>query len=176
MKNLYGGMRLSNETPRIEELDFRPRLPAVRLILSCLVFGVLAFAFVNEKWIDFNLAARPMADNLAETVGVGLLLLLSFGFIASYLLLQFRLKFTEAGIRRLTLFPPWFIPWDSVQAARIGSFKGYLALELWVSRRRWICVPLLEYRRGDLLLAEIRRRLPVEVQVSEKQLSQIRDG
>ena len=148
----------------------------MRLILSCLVFGVLAFAFVSQKWVDFNLAARPMAADLAETVGVGLLLLLSFGFIAGFLLLQFRLKFTEAGIRRLTMFSPWFIPWESVRAARVGSFKGYLALELWVSRRRWICVPLLEYRRGDRLLAEIRRRLPVEVQVLEKQLSQLRDG
>jgi hypothetical protein len=169
-------LRLTTHETRIEEIDFGPRLPAVRLILSCLVFCVLAFAFVSQKWVDFNLAGHPMAADLAETVGVGLLLLLSFGFIASFLLLQFRLKFTEAGIQRLTLFSPWFISWNSVEAARVGSFKGYLALELWVSRRRWICVPLLEYRRGDRLLAEIRKRLPVEVQVSEKQLSQLRDG
>jgi hypothetical protein len=169
-------LEVTTQETRIEEIDFRPRLPVVRLILSCLVFGVLAFAFVSQKWVDFNLADRSMASDLAETVGIGLLLLLSFGFIASFLLLQFRLKFTEAGIQRFTLFSPWFIPWNSVQAARVGSFKGYLALELWISRRRWICVPLLEYRKGNRLLAEIRRRLPVEVQVSEWQLSQLGDG
>jgi hypothetical protein len=168
--------RLTTHETRIEEIDFGPRLPAVRLILSCLVFGILAFAFVNQKWADFSLVGRSLFGDLAETIGIGLLLLLSFGFIASFLLLQFRLKFTEAGIQRVTLFPPWFIPWDSVRAARVGSFKGYLALELWVSKRRWICIPLLEYRKGDRLLAEIRRKLPVEVQVSDTQLSQMRNG
>jgi hypothetical protein len=40
-------------------------------------------------------------------------------------------------------------------------------LELWVSRRRCVWVPLLEYGRGRSLLAEIKKRLAVEVEASE---------
>ena len=160
---------------RIEEMDFRPRIPIVRVLLAVVVFGFLAFIFANEKRYEFNLPDRPTASDLVETIGIGLMLVFGFGFITSFLLLPFRLKFTELGIRRFTLFPPWFIPWKSVLVARIGSYKGYLALELSVRRFRWICIPLMDYKAGARLLAEIRRRLPVSVQVSERQLSQLGD-
>jgi hypothetical protein len=157
---------------RIEEIDFRPRLPVVRLVLACLVFGFLSWIFVREKWLEFNMVDRPTSPGvLVEVVGIGLLILAGFGFITSFLLLQFRLRFTEAGIRRLTLFGPRFIPWGGVRAAQLGSYKGYIALELLVSRRRWVCIPVLEYGRGAHLLEEIRRRLPVEVRASERQLA-----
>jgi hypothetical protein len=157
---------------RIEEIDFRPRLPIVRLILACLVFGFLAYIFVREKSFEFNMADRAnSAGLLIEAVGIGLLIVSGFGFIASFLLLQFRLRFTEAGIRRLTFFGPRFIPWSSVRGAQLGSYKGYLALELSVSRRRWICIPVLEYGKGFHLFEEIRKRLPVEVKASDRQLA-----
>lgn len=158
--------------PRIEEMDFRPLFPVLRLLLACLVFGFLGWVFVNEKWLEFNMTGRPTPLSLlVETVGIGILILTGFGFITSFLVLQFRLNFTEEGIHRLTLFAPRFIPWGSVRAAQIGSYKGYLALELLVGRRRWVCIPLLEYGRGAHLLEEIRRRLPVEVQASDRQLA-----
>lgn len=160
---------------KIDEIDFFPRLPIVRLVLTCLAFGVLSWAFVNEVRFEFQLAGPPALGDLVEAVGIGLLLLTSFCFITSFLLLQFRLRFTEAGIRRLTLFGPRFIPWGSVRAAQVESYRGYLTLGLWVSRRRWACVPLLEFRRSACLLAEIRRRVPVEVRASDKELALLGD-
>ena len=158
--------------PRIEEIDFRPRLPIVRLGLACLVFGFLGFIFVREKLFEFSMADHANYPAvLTEAVVIGLLIVLGFGFITSFLLLQFRLRFTEAGIRRLTLFAPRFIPWSSVQRAQLGSYKGYLALELFVGRRRWICIPVLEYGSGFHLFEEIRKRLPVEVQASDRQIA-----
>ena len=159
---------------RIEEIDFRPRLPIVRLILACLVFGFLGFIFVREKAFEFSMAGRAnSAGLLIESIGIGLLMVLAFGFTVSFLLLQFRLRFTEAGIRRLTLFGPRFIPWSSVRGAQLGNYKGYLALELFVSRRRWICIPVLEYGKGFQLFEEIRKRLPVEVHASDGQLAML---
>ena len=160
---------------RIDDIDFSPQVPIVRLILICLAFGVLVWAFVNEVRFQLQLEGRPTRGDLVETAGIGVLLLTSFCFITSFLLLQFRLRFTEAGIRRLTLFGPRFIPWRSVLAAQIENYRGYLVLGLWVSRRRWICVPLLEFKRRGRLLAEIRSRLPVEVRASEGQLAVIGD-
>jgi hypothetical protein len=156
---------------RIEEIDFLPQVPVVRLVLTCLAFGALGWAFINEVWFEFQLAGRLTLTDLVEAVGIGLLLLTGFCFITSFLLLQFRLRFTEAGLRRLTLFGPRFIPWSAVRAAQIESYRGNLVLTLRVSQRRWVCVPLLEFRRSARLLAEIRRRVTVEVRASERQLA-----
>jgi hypothetical protein len=162
--------------PRLEQIDFSPRLPVGRLILTCLVFGFLGWVFVREKQFEFTQPDAPTLRDLLETGGIGLLLLVSFGFITSFLLLQFRLRFSESGIRRFTLFGPWFVPWSAVRTAHVSNYKGYLALELRVSRWRWICIPLLEYRRGARLLNELRTRLPVEVVASEKQLALLSDS
>src|SRR5512139_892646 len=95
---------------RIEEIDFRPRLPIVRLLLAVVVFCFLTFIFADEKRFVFSLPDRPTFSDLVETIGIGFMLVLGFGFITSFLLLPFRLKFSELGIRRFTLFPPWFVP------------------------------------------------------------------
>ena len=160
---------------RIEGIDFGPQVPIVRLVLTCLAFGVLGWAFVNELRFELQQTDRPALGDMVEVIGIGVLLLGSFCFITSFLLLQFRLRFTEAGLHRLTLFGPRFIPWGSVRAAQVESYRGFLVLVLWVSQRRWICVPLLEFKRSARLLAEIRRRVPVEVQVSHKQLALLGD-
>jgi hypothetical protein len=160
---------------RIGEIDFLPRVPVVRLVLTCLAFGVLGWAFVNEMWFEFQLTGPPNFGDLVEAVGISLLLLASFCFITSFLLLQFRLKFTEAGIHRLTLFGPRFIAWGSIQSASVWNLKGYVCLELHVSRWRWVCVPLLEFKRSGQLLREIESRLPVDVRASENQLALLSD-
>lgn len=160
---------------RIDEIDFIPRVPVVRLVLTCLAFGVLGWAFVNEVWFKFQLVGQPSLGDLIEAVGISLLLLASFCFITSFLLLQFRLKFTKTGIHRLTLFGPRFIAWGSVQSASLWNYKGYVCAELRVSRRRWICVPLLEFKKSARLFREIKSRLPVEMRASENQLALLGD-
>ena len=160
---------------RIEHIDFMPRVPIVRLVLTCLAFGVLSWAFMNEVWFELRFTGGMAPADLVEAIGIGLFLLVSFCFITSFLLLQFRLRFTEAGIRRLTLFKPRFIPWGSVRSAEVESYRSYLTLGLWVGQRRWVCVPLLEFRRRARLLSEISKRVPVEVRVSEKQLALLGD-
>lgn len=166
---------MTNES-RIEEIDFSPRVPVVRLILTGLAFGVLGWAFANETWFEFQLAGRLALRDLIEAIGISLLLLVSFCFITSFLLLQFRLKFSEVGIRRLTLFAPRFIKWDSIRSASVWSYKGYVCLELRVSRCRWVCVPLLEYGKGARLFREMKKRVPIEIHVSEKQLAVLSDS
>ena len=163
-------------TSRIEDKDFQPKLPLYRLVLVVIVFGVLGLAFLNDKWSDYKFAGKLELSDLFEFIGIGLILLLGFSFIVAFLLLPFRLRFTELGIRRRTVFGPWFVAWGSVRAAHVGNYKGYQALELRIGRWRWICVPLLEYKNAGALLAEIRSRLPVEVKVSDRQLSLLRDS
>jgi hypothetical protein len=160
---------------RIEEINFHPQLPVVRLALSCLAFGFLFWSFIDECGDKLRQGARTDTAFLVETACISLFLLGGFGFVTSFLLLPFRLRFTEKGIRRLTLLPPRFVPWSAVLAAQVGSYKGYLWLELWVSRMRWVSVPLMEYRKGAELLAEIRQRLPVEVRVTEEQIAHLRE-
>ncbi len=162
-------------TYKIDEIDFRPRVPGVRLVLSCLAFGVLGWAFSNETIFKFQIVGQLTLSYLVEVIGISLLILGGFCFVTSFLLLQFRLRFTETGIRRFTLLGPRFIPWGSVRAAQLESFKGYLMLSLWVSRWRWIYVPLMEFRSSARLFEEIRKKLPVEVRVTENQRALLRD-
>ncbi|MBX3278455.1 MAG: hypothetical protein KF868_10685 [Acidobacteria bacterium] len=160
---------------RLEDMDFKPRTPFLRLALILLVFSFFTFVLITET--KSRLEFSPITDPnfLAETVFVVLLLLLFSGFMLSYLLLQFRLRFTEEGIHRRTLLKPRLIRWDDVKRAQVSGVRGYFALELWVSRRRCVLVPLLEYGRGRSLLAEIRKRLAVEVEVSERNLAVLRE-
>ena len=160
---------------KIDEIGFGPRVPLVRLVLNCLAFGVLGWAFINETMFEFQAVGQRTLSDLVEVIGISFLLLASFSFTTSFLLLQFRLRFTETGIRRFTLLGPRFIPWDSVRAAQLESFKGYLMLSLWVSRWRWIYVPLMEFRSSARLFEEIRRRLPVEVRATENQRALLGD-
>lgn len=154
---------------RLDDMEFGPTLPVFRLALACLLLAFLALVFTNEAAVGRTLGRARTARFVAEAAAAALFMAAAFGLLVSYLLLPFRLRFTEEGLRRWTLFGPRFVPWSAVKKAQIGSYRGYYALELWVTRRRWVCVPLLEYRRGAALLDEIRRRLPVEVAVSSRQ-------
>jgi hypothetical protein len=150
---------------RLDDRDFGPRLPAVRLALACAAFGALGFLFALETRNAYTYGVPATPGFVFERVGIALMLLAAFSCIALHLLLPLRLRFTEAGIRRRTLFRPRFVPWQNVEGARLASFKGGVWLELKVAgRRTWIIVPVAEYRRAATLLAELRRRLSVEVQ------------
>ena len=87
---------------KLEDMDFKPRLPLLRLAILLIVFCFLTFGFITNT--KSRLEFTPITDPgfLSESVFVGLLLLLFLGFMLSYLLLQFRLRFTEEGIRRRT--------------------------------------------------------------------------
>jgi hypothetical protein len=161
--------------PKLEEMDFGARPDFLRLTLACLIFSFLGYLFYLDT--VSRLKDTPVTDPqlVVEKVTVSLFLLATFGFIVSYALLPQRLKFTEEGVIRRTLLPPRFIPWVAVRRAQIGSYKGYYALELWVSGWRWVCVPLLQYKKGASLLDEVRWRLPVEVVASERQLARLSD-
>lgn len=160
---------------KLEEMKFDPRPGRLRLLLVGIVFSFLTAGFIHEtkSRLEFTTITDPRF--LVETIFIALLLLSGAGFLVSYLLLQHRLSFTEKGIHRRTLWPPRFIAWSNVRRAQISNFKGYFALELSVSKRRWICIPLLEYRRSASLMTEIRKRLPVQVVMSEQDLARLRD-
>ena len=59
-----------------------------------------------------------------------------------------------------------------MKRARVGFVVSrggtFLLLELCVNRRRWVWIPLLQYRRSASLFAEIRKRLVVEVEIKGK--------
>jgi hypothetical protein len=99
---------------RFADMDFKPRLPLFRLILLLLVFSFFTFAFVTDTKTRLEFRSVTELGFLAETIFVGLLLLSFISFTLPYLLLQHRLRFTEEGLLRYTLFKPRFIPWKNV--------------------------------------------------------------
>ena len=150
---------------RLDTTDFRPRFPAGRLALACAAFGALGFLFALETRNAFRFGLPVTNGFLAERAAIASFMLLVFSGVVLHLLLPLRLRFTDAGLARRTIFRPRFVPWRSVTGARLTSYKGGVWLELKVAgRRTWIVVPVGEYRRAASLLAELRRRLPVEVQ------------
>ena len=161
-------------------MDFKPRVPRLRVTLTLLVFCFFTFAFITDTKTRLEFRSITELDFLAETVFFAFILLFFLGFMLSYLLLQFRLRFTEEGLERRTLLKPRFIPWSDVKRARVissttGGGRGYYALELWVSSWRCVSIPLLEYGRGRSLIAEIGSRLPVELEVTERDLTLLRE-
>lgn len=164
-----------NGEKRMEEMDFGPRLPFVRITFTLLAFAFLTWAAARETAARLEYA-EPTPGIVAETIFIALMLFAFGGGMTSYLLLPVTLRFTEEGIRRKTILAPRFVPWSAVRSAKIGTYRGYFALEMWIGKYRWITIPLLQYRRGDALLAEIRKRLPVEVAASEKETALLRDG
>ena len=152
-------------------MDFGPGFPLFRLALACAAFGALGFLFALEtrNTLTYNSPVTP--GFWAVRVGIASFLLLAFSSLALHLLLPLRLRFTEAGLARRTVFRPRFVPWRSVTRARLASFKGSVSLELSAAGRRLpFLVPLTEYRRPATLIAELRRRLPVAVEHADGEL------
>ena len=157
---------------RLDTIDFRPDFPFFRLAFLCVGYGMLCLGFALETRNVFTYNSPVTTGTIVERVLIGAMLLSVFASLVLWLLLPFRLRFTEAGILRRTLLRPHFIPWQSVTGASLSTFKASVMLELRVTGRRLpLLVPLTEYRRRATLLAEIRRRLPVEVQDPGGQLA-----
>jgi len=160
---------MHTSTTRFEDMEFKPRLPYIRLIILLLVFCFFTFGFITDTKYRLEFRSITELGVLAETVFVGLLLLLFLGFTLPYLLLQHRLRFTEEGLHRSTLLKPRFIPWGDVKRARMGFVVSrggtLLLLELRVNSRRWVWIPLLQYGRSASLFTEISKRLTVEVEI-----------
>lgn len=163
---------------RLDTIDFGPRFPYGRLAFACAAFGALGYLFALETRNAFKFGVPITNSFVVERACIASFGLLVFSFLVLHLLLPLRLRFTEAGIARRTLLRPRFVPWQNVRGARLTSYKGNLWLELKVTdRRTWIVVPVGEYRRAASLLAELRRRLPVEVQDPGGQLAaRLKDG
>ncbi|HLL76742.1 MAG TPA: hypothetical protein VK421_15920 [Pyrinomonadaceae bacterium] len=163
---------------RLDTMDFRPDFPLFRLLFFCAGYGMLCLGFALETRNVFTYNSPVAAGTIVERVLIGAMLLSVFVSLALWLLLPFRLRYTEAGILRRTVFRPRFIPWQSVTAASLTSFKGSVWLELRATGRRLpVLIPLIEYRRAASLLAQIRRRLPVDVQDPGGQLAaRLSDG
>ena len=149
---------------RLDDKDFGPRLPALRLALVCAAFGALGYLFALETRNTLTYNAPVSTGFWVERAFIAALLAGVFASLTLWLLLPLRLRFTEAGILRRTLLRPRFILWQGVTGAALTSFKASVMLELRVMGRRLpVLVPLTDYSRAAALLAELRRRLPVEV-------------
>jgi hypothetical protein len=150
---------------RLDTRDFGPRTPYGRLALGCLAYGTLGYLLYLDTQNTIKYNSPVSAGFLVERACILAFMLLVWGAIVVHLLLPRRLRFSEAGLVRRTFFGPHFVPWASVKTARLGSFRGYVMLEMKVpGKRGWVSVPVSEYRRAASLLAEIRRRLPVPVE------------
>ena len=157
---------------RLDTIDFGPVFPLFRLALLCAGFGALGLLFALETRNVLAYNSPVSAGFFVERAFIAAMLLSAFAPLVLWLLLAFRLRLTEAGILRRTVFGPRFVPWKNVTAASLTGFKASVMLELRVTDRRLpLLIPLTEYRRPATLLAEIRRRLSVEVQDPGGQLA-----
>ena len=157
---------------RLDTTDFRPVFPLFRLAFLCAGYGMLCLLFALETRNAFTYNLPITTGFVVERVAIGAMLLSVLAGLVLWLLLPLRLRFTEAGLVRRTIFRPRFVPWQGVTAASLTSFKASVWLELRVTARRLpVLIPLTEYRRPASLLAELRRRLPVEVQDPAGQLA-----
>lgn len=157
---------------RLDTIDFRPDFPFFRLAFFCVGYGMLCLIFALETRNQFTYDLPVTTGFVVERLVIGAMLLGVFVMLALWLLLPFRLRFTEEGLRRRTIFGPRFVPWHGVTRARLSSFKQSVMLELNAKGRRLpLLVPVSEYGRRATLLAEIRRRLPVEIEDPAGQLA-----
>jgi hypothetical protein len=157
---------------RLDDKDFGPRVPALRLALLCAAFGALGYLFALETRNTLTYNAPVSSGFWVERAFIAAMLAGAFAPLALWLLLPLRLRFTDAGILRRTLLRPRFIPWQNVTGGAPSSFKANVMLELRVTNRRLpVLVPLTEYRRPAALLAELSRRLPARVSDTGGQLA-----
>jgi len=144
-----------------------------------LVFSFFTYAFVDDTKRRLEFRSISELGFLAETIFLGLILLCFICFTLPFLLLQHRLRFSEEGLHRWAVFKPRLIPWKDVKRARMSFVVSrggtLLLLELYVNRRRWVWIPLLQYRRSASLFAEIKRRLEVEVEIKGRALELLSD-
>lgn len=153
----------------IEQINFGARANYLPLLFTSpfIIFSTWL------AWHEITRLINSEANASFEILLVMPLLMIFITFCVSYTLLAKGLKFTEAGIYRRTVFPPRFITWSSIEAARITYFRQNVVLELRVNRWRWIIIPLLDFRYNALLLSEIRKRLSFEFVVSERDLAML---
>ena len=157
---------------RLDTIDFRPAFPFLRLALLCAAFGALGLLFALETRNAFTYGVPVTTGFIVERAAIASLLLPVFTSLLLWVLLPLRLRFTEAGLLRRTILRPRFVPWQAVARACLTSFKSNVMLELNITGRRLpVLVPLADYRRPAALLAQIQRRLPVEVQDPGRQLA-----
>lgn len=152
---------------KIEQIDFGARIKVLPLLAVSPFFVFYALMC----WLEIR-RFPDSEDYSLEIFWVLPLVLIFLVAVVSLSTLAKGMKFTEKGIRRRTVLPPRFIEWKNVEAAQITRLNPKnIALELRVNRRRWIHIPLLDFKNAALLLSEIRKRLPVEIAVEEKDLA-----
>jgi hypothetical protein len=164
---------------RFEEIDFEPRKNLIiwSLILLILFYG-LGFGGVTYFFALEILGERDLSSP-TSLIKVGVILFV-YGMVLFLLLFYmifspYRFLFKEEGVVALTWRGRQFFPWQSVKKATVTSGKGSINLALHLGGLLYLTIPLDSYKKGGSLLAEVSRRLPVAVAVSDTVLARLAD-
>jgi hypothetical protein len=167
---------------RIDDINFQPQKPIIRSIVWAVFFTFMLFALFSDYQRYFTTdeltSVQPVFDlefwvNLILEIVV---FVTGIVLVISWLRFPFQLHFTEQGIRRRTLLPPKFVSWNAVLAAKMSRYKGNLWLDLQISAKRWVVVPLLEYGKSEDLVTAIKERLPVDLYISPQDMERLRSN
>ncbi len=163
---------------KLEDIDFEPRKvqATCMFIVTLLGYGLgLGSAIYYGLKQSLEVVSSSPA-NLFEVVFIILAYSLGFFFLLLYAVFNpYRFTFMEQGAWVYTWRGRQFFAWHKVERATLSSYKGHIDLSLRLGRLRYIAIPLSSYKKGGRLLAEVRRRLPVEVEVSKEQAAMLED-
>jgi hypothetical protein len=164
---------------RIEEIDFEPRKGLIiwTIILLILLYGLGVGS--ATYFLALEVLGERDLSSPASLIKVGVILFV-YGLVLFLLLFYitfspYRFSFKEEGVVALTWRGRQFFPWQSVKKATVTSGKSGINLALRLGGLRYLTIPLDSYKKGGSLLAEVSRRLPVTVAVSDTVLARLAD-
>ncbi|HZH29231.1 MAG TPA: hypothetical protein VEY11_00435 [Pyrinomonadaceae bacterium] len=149
---------------KIEDIDFEPHRGVAVFSIGFSLVYTLVFGTIVLVNLYRQLRAPTLSTDFFGWLFTFLVTFACVAFMLHFTTVVYRIRFYEAGIVIIGLGGRRFIPWSTVRDARIHHFKGNLELILRADGRRLpISVPLNSYKKQSMLLAELRRRLPVPI-------------
>jgi hypothetical protein len=149
---------------KIEDINFEPHRGVAVFSIGFSLVYTLVFGTIVLVNVYRQLRAPTLGTDFFGWLFTFLVTFACVALLLHFTTAVYRIRFYEAGIVTLGLGGRRFIPWSAVRDARINRFKGNLELALRAHGRRFpVSIPLNSYRKQSTLLAELRRRLPVQI-------------
>lgn len=151
---------------KIEDMNFEPHKGLAIFMITASVIYTLVFGTVSVVNFYRQLRDPSSLSDLFGWLGTLVVTTLCVALLLYVTTAVYRLKFYESGIIILGLRGRHFVAWNAIREARVSRYKGNIELALRADGRRLpVSIPLNAYKKQLTLLTEIRRRLPVAIQV-----------